>query len=112
MGFLVMDEAFDMWKKRKNRFDYSVDFNEWHEKDLEDMVKRDRNHPSVIIWSIGNEIREQFDSTGKTIARIGANCKSGLIQPDPLLRHLQKISRIRISYTSRMLWIYSALITS
>lgn len=69
MGFLVMDEAFDIWKKRKNRFDYSVDFNEWYKKDLEDMVKRDRNHPSVFMWSIGNEIREQFDSTGITIAK-------------------------------------------
>jgi beta-galactosidase len=69
MGFLVMDEAFDMWKKRKNRFDYNVDFNEWHKKDLEDMIKRDRNHPSIIAWSIGNEIREQFDSTGITITK-------------------------------------------
>ena len=69
MGFLAMDEAFDMWKKRKNRFDYNIDFNEWHKKDLEDMIRRDRNHPSVFMWSIGNEIREQFDSTGTSIAR-------------------------------------------
>ena len=69
MGFLVMDEAFDMWKKRKNKFDYNVDFDEWHKKDLEDMIRRDRNHPSVIMWSIGNEIREQFDSTGLTITK-------------------------------------------
>ncbi|OQP38776.1 glycoside hydrolase [Niastella yeongjuensis] len=64
MGFLVMDEAFDMWHKKKNKFDYNIDFDQWHKQDLEDQVKRDRNHPSVIIWSIGNEIREQFDSTG------------------------------------------------
>jgi beta-galactosidase len=64
MGFIVMDEAFDMWKKKKNKFDYSIDFDEWHRKDLEDQIKRDRNHPSVFMWSIGNEIREQFDSTG------------------------------------------------
>ncbi|MEO5998880.1 MAG: beta-galactosidase GalB [Chitinophagaceae bacterium] len=69
MGFIVMDEAFDMWQKRKNRQDYSVDFEKWHKADLEDQVKRDRNHPSIFIWSIGNEIREQFDSTGKTIAK-------------------------------------------
>ncbi|MRX46681.1 glycoside hydrolase family 2 TIM barrel-domain containing protein [Pedobacter puniceum] len=68
MGFLVMDEAFDMWKKRKNKFDYHRDFEEWHERDLADLVKRDRNHPSVFMWSIGNEIREQFDSTGTKIA--------------------------------------------
>ncbi|MGZ3847452.1 MAG: glycoside hydrolase family 2 TIM barrel-domain containing protein, partial [Flavisolibacter sp.] len=64
MGFIVMDEAFDIWRKGKNKFDYHVDFNEWHRQDLEDQVKRDRNHPSVFFWSIGNEIREQFDSSG------------------------------------------------
>lgn len=69
MGFLVMDEAFDMWKKKKNKFDYFSDFNEWHQKDLEDQVRRDRNHPSVIMWSIGNEIREQFDSSGISITK-------------------------------------------
>lgn len=69
MGFLVMDESFDMWQKRKNKFDYHLHFKEWHKQDLEAMVLRDRNHPSVIIWSIGNEIREQFDSTGITITK-------------------------------------------
>jgi beta-galactosidase len=69
MGFLVQVEAFDMWKKKKNKADYHIDWNEWHIRDLEDMVKRDRNHPSVFMWSIGNEIREQFDSTGITITR-------------------------------------------
>jgi beta-galactosidase len=69
MGFLVMDESFDMWAKKKNKFDYHLDFPEWHKKDLEAMVLRDRNHPSVFMWSIGNEIREQFDSTGITLSK-------------------------------------------
>ena len=69
MGILVMDEAFDMWRKKKTEFDYSLDFDNWHKKDLEDFVRRDRNHPSVIIWSIGNEILEQWDSTGIAIAK-------------------------------------------
>jgi len=69
LGFLVMNEAFDMWRKKKNKFDYSLDFDEWHRQDLIDFVKRDRNHPSVMIWSIGNEIREQFDSTGTQITK-------------------------------------------
>jgi beta-galactosidase len=69
MGFMVMDEAFDMWKKKKNKFDYNIDWDKWHKQDLEDQIKRDRNHPSVIIWSIGNEIREQFDSTGIAITK-------------------------------------------
>ncbi|TJZ62132.1 DUF4982 domain-containing protein [Sphingobacterium olei] len=64
LGILVYNEAYDMWKKRKNRFDYNIDFDEHHIPDLISFVKRDRNHPSVFMWSIGNEIREQFDSTG------------------------------------------------
>ena len=62
MGFVVMDEAFDMWAKEKTQFDYHLDFAGWHRRDLEDMVLRDRNHPSIILWSIGNEIGEQWDS--------------------------------------------------
>ncbi|UOQ68474.1 glycoside hydrolase family 2 TIM barrel-domain containing protein [Hymenobacter volaticus] len=69
MGFLVMDEAFDMWQKKKNGKDYHLDFKHWHRRDLEDQIRRDRNHPSVFIWSIGNEIREQFDSTGTRLAK-------------------------------------------
>ena len=64
MGFLVMDEAFDMWQKKKTKYDYSRNFADWHKQDLEDQVKRDRRHPSVFLWSIGNEIREQFDTSG------------------------------------------------
>ncbi|CAM3746087.1 glycoside hydrolase family 2 TIM barrel-domain containing protein [Mucilaginibacter galii] len=69
MGFIVMDEAFDMWRKKKNKQDYYQYFPEWHKRDLEDQIKRDRNHPSVMMWSIGNEIREQFDSTGIILTR-------------------------------------------
>jgi beta-galactosidase len=61
MGFIVMDEAFDMWKKEKTKYDYHLYWDEWHKKDLEDQVIRDRNHPSVMIWSIGNEVMEQWD---------------------------------------------------
>ena len=60
MGFLVMDEAFDMWARKKSPNDYAKYFAEWHERDLTDFIKRDRNHPSVIMWSIGNEILEQW----------------------------------------------------
>lgn len=74
MGFIVMDEAFDMWKKQKNPYDYHLYWDEWHARDLQDQVLRDRNHPSVFIWSIGNEIPEQWgnngkDTSGRTIAR-------------------------------------------
>jgi beta-galactosidase len=64
-----MDEAFDMWKKKKSDFDYHLNWDEWHKRDLEDLVIRDRNHPCVIVWSIGNEIGEQWDTTGVRITR-------------------------------------------
>ena len=84
MGFLVIDEAFDMWQKRKNKYDYHLDFKEWHKKDLEAMVLRDRNHPSVIMWSIGNEIREQFDSTGTTITEELVSILKGMDNSRPI----------------------------
>lgn len=62
MGLLVIDEAFDMWRKRKTTFDYSRFFDKWHVADLQDFVRRDRNHPCIIMWSIANEIGEQGDS--------------------------------------------------
>jgi len=69
MGFIVMDEAFDCWERGKTKFDYHLFFDEWHKRDLADQILRDRNHPSVIIWSIGNEIPEQTRPNGGTLAR-------------------------------------------
>jgi len=72
MGFIVMDEAFDMWKTKKTEFDYALDWGKWYKRDLEDMILRDRNHPSVIIWSIGNEVMEQWirdDSIGIVLTK-------------------------------------------
>ncbi|UKJ08332.1 beta-galactosidase GalB [Solitalea lacus] len=61
MGFLVWDEAFDAWKTGKKPNDYNKIYDEWHEKDLKALIHRDRNHPSVFIWSIGNEVMNQRD---------------------------------------------------
>jgi beta-galactosidase len=69
MGFLVMDEAFDEWKIGKTRFGYNQYFDEWAEKDLTAMLHRDRNHPSVVMWSVGNEIREQPRAGGEELSR-------------------------------------------
>lgn len=62
MGFIVMDESFDMWRRRKTHNDYARFFDQWAERDLTDLVLRDRNHPSVLMWSIGNEVLEQWSS--------------------------------------------------
>ncbi|MDI6401309.1 beta-galactosidase GalB [Balneolaceae bacterium ANBcel3] len=69
MGFIVMNEMFDVWVRPKAEYDYHRFFEEWHEKDLRDFVLRDRNHPSVIMWSIGNEILEQWHPEGETWTR-------------------------------------------
>lgn len=58
-GLLVIDEAFDGWRDAKNKHDYSVLFDKWWKRDIEAMVLRDRNHPSVFCWSIGNEVIER-----------------------------------------------------
>jgi beta-galactosidase len=69
MGFIVMDESFDVWNNSKTTYDYANNWKEWHKKDLEDFIKRDRNHPSVFIWSIGNEIQEQWNEQGVETAK-------------------------------------------
>ena len=71
LGMMVIDEAFDMWKIAKdgNENDYHLYFNDWWQRDLDAMVLRDRNHPSVVLWSIGNEIPERADPGGVAIAK-------------------------------------------
>ena len=68
MGFLVMDEAFDCWLTGKNHNDYHVLYRDWHEQDLRALVRRDRNHPCVILWSSGNEVPDQDKPDGPALA--------------------------------------------
>lgn len=69
LGLVVMDEAFDCWEWGKTTNDYGKYFDTWAQKDVQDWIRRDRNHPSVVMWSIGNEIPQQTDATGYTIAQ-------------------------------------------
>ncbi|WP_291125909.1 sugar-binding domain-containing protein [Flavobacterium sp. UBA6031] len=73
LGLLVMDESFDCWKIGKNGNDYSKYFNQWWQRDLDGMVLRDRNHPSVFMWSIGNEIPERGDHSAIETAKMLVN---------------------------------------
>ena len=66
LGFLVMDEAFDCWYAGKHTYDYGRFFNTWYDRDVQGYVARDRNHPSVIIWSIGNEVAQATDTATVT----------------------------------------------
>jgi beta-galactosidase len=69
LGMLVIDEAFDCWRDGKNFHDYHVTFDDWWQRDLDSMLHRDRNHPSVIMWSIGNELVERGWPEGARLAR-------------------------------------------
>ena len=71
MGFLVVSEAFDMWERSKTAFDYARFFKEWAAKDIEQWVKRDRNHVSLMMWSIGNEIYDtHVDERGQEVTKM------------------------------------------
>jgi beta-galactosidase len=81
LGFLVMDEAFDVWASQKVALDYHLVYAAWHEQDLRAMVRRDRNHPSVILWSVGNEVSEQY--SGAAGAAMAAELVGIVHQEDP-----------------------------
>jgi len=77
LGLLVMDESFDCWRGGKNKNDYSVNFDQWWKRDLETMLLRDRNHPSIFMWSIGNEVSERKTPEAiETAKKLAAAVKS------------------------------------
>jgi beta-galactosidase len=92
LGMLVMDEAFDCWSKGKNPFDYNVSFKDWWQRDIDAMVLRDRNHPSVVMWSIGNEIPERGDPLGAQEAKTIADYVRGLDGTRPVTSALNLIA--------------------
>ncbi|NYE60316.1 beta-galactosidase [Duganella sp. 1224] len=81
MGILVMDEVFDSWERKKTPLDFHLIFPDWREQDLRAMLRRDRNHPSIIMWSVGNEVGEQY--TGDAGAAIGKQLVDIAHEEDP-----------------------------
>ncbi len=81
MGFLVANEIFDSWERRKTPLDFHLIFPDWHEQDLRAMLRRDRNHPSIVLWSVGNEVGEQY--TGEEGAAIGRRLHDIVREEDP-----------------------------
>jgi beta-galactosidase len=96
MGFLVMDEFFDCWTVAKNPYDYHLYFNEWSKRDERDAILRDRNHPSVIIYSVGNEIHDtpQAEKAKKILAGLVAVAH----QTDPTRPVTQALFRPNVSH--------------
>lgn len=81
MGLLVVDEIFDSWERKKTPLDFHLIFPDWHEQDLRAMLRRDRNHPSIILWSVGNEVGEQY--TGEQGAAIARRLREIAHDEDP-----------------------------
>jgi beta-galactosidase len=88
IGLLVLDEPFDTWKVPKLKFDYGRYFDEWWQRDIAAMVQRDRNHASVVMWGIGNEIPEVFTDKGGSIAKQLATQVRSLDSTRPLTQAL------------------------
>jgi beta-galactosidase len=81
MGFLVIDEIFDSWERKKTPHDFHLIFPDWHEPDTRSFIRRDRNHPSIIAWSFGNEVGEQY--TGDSGAAVAKKLYDIVHEEDP-----------------------------
>ena len=91
LGMLVMNEAFDCWSRGKNPHDYSEAFKDWWQRDIDAMVLRDRNHPSVVAWSIGNEVPERGEPLGAEEAKTIGDYLRSLDRTRPITSALNSV---------------------
>ena len=96
MGILVMDESFDCWRKGKRPNDYHLLFDDWHEKDMRAEVRRDHNHPSVILYSIGNEIPDEHSPVG---VELGKQLTAIVHEEDPTRPTAYACDALKAGYT-------------
>ena len=109
-GMLVMDESFDAWRVPKVRNGYNVLFDDWSERDLTALLRRDRNHPSVILWSMGNEVYDQGKPAATVLAKILLVMPTTLIPPVQQ-RTVPTTSKAAIM-VFKMAWMFLDIITS
>jgi beta-galactosidase len=102
LGIMVIDEAFDMWREPKNPYDYHLYFDEWWKKDLESMVIRDRNHPSVIMWSTGNEIPNRQKAEVVAVSRMLAGYVKDLDPTRPVTSAVNDLKPDKDPYFSTL----------
>ena len=112
MGILVMDESFDCWRRQKTANDYHRLFDDWHEKDWRAELRRDRNHPSIILWSIGNEIPEQSRPEGRTIAAELSRIAHEEDPTRPTTSPRATTPQYRVTTASARTWMCSVTITN
>ena len=102
LGMLIIDESFDTWNYGKNPYDYHLYFKNWWQKDIEAMVCRDRNHPSVIMWSIGNEIPERGDAEGVATAALLVDFIKSLDTTRPITSAVNGLNKDKDPYFARL----------
>lgn len=102
LGMLVIDEAFDAWRYGKNPYDYHLYFNDWWKKDIASMVMRDQNHPSIIMWSIGNEVPERGTPEGAQTAQLLAEYVRGLDPSRAVTAAVNDINEAKDPYFAKL----------